>query len=67
MQMKPQLEPRDIRIVRDLVIVVGAAALTMGGCMRMETQRTTLEHRSQVVAPEGDAVADAPTEPRESR
>lgn len=67
MQMKPQLEPRDVRIVRDLAIIVGTTVVLMGGCMRMETQRTTLEHRSQVVAPEGDAVADAPTEPRESR
>lgn len=49
------------------VIAAGIAAACAGGCMRMQTQRTTLEHKSQVVTPEGGAVATAGVEQNDQR
>jgi len=44
------------------VIGLVFAFAAAGGCMRMQTQQTTLEHKPKVIAPEqSDAVANAPT------
>lgn len=61
--MKKQTHPSSAGSA-PIAAVTALLALTAlgGGCMRMQTQQATLEHRPTVVSPEGTAVADVPGE-----
>ncbi|MBN8644577.1 MAG: hypothetical protein J0L61_04970 [Planctomycetes bacterium] len=56
-----QSDGRRFRVLCALMVLA-----VLGGCMRMQTQQATLEHRPTVVAPDSTAVADVP-ESREER
>jgi hypothetical protein len=62
--MSSTLRSKTIFDSRTLGIIASAcAAAALCGCMKMETQRTTLEHTPKVVRPEGDGETRVATMP----
>jgi hypothetical protein len=62
--MSSTIRRKNIFAFRTLGIIASAfAAAALCGCMKMETQRTTLEHTPKVVRPEGEGEPRVATVP----